>query len=102
MVAQISSIVAALLWVERNDEPEIDEDKTKPNNNSTTAGLIKIVFIFYQTHSLLTVYKSNRETQYLGDLKALVLTIINLNAITFKKWLSLTSPWNGKHHKGMD
>ena len=66
--------------VEGNDESEIDEDNTKPNNNSTASGLIKIVFFFYQTHSLLTVHKSNRETRYLGDLKAIVLSIFNLNA----------------------
>ena len=66
--------------LERNDEPGTDERHSIPKNNSTAAGLIKIVFFFYQIHSILTVYRSNREIQYLRDLKALVLSIFNLNA----------------------
>ena len=64
----------------RNNELETKEQNTEPNSTSAAAGLIKIVFFFYQIHSILTVYKSNREIQYLGDLKAFILSIFNLNA----------------------
>ena len=66
--------------LERNYETEINESKTEPNNNSTTGGLIKIIFFFYQAYSVLTLYKPNREIQYLSDLKAIVLSIFNLHA----------------------
>ena len=66
--------------VERNDEPDIHEGINQSRNNSTAAGLIKIVFFFYQTHSLLTLYKSNKEIQYFTDLKTVVLSIFTLHA----------------------
>ena len=66
--------------VERYDELEIDkEGNILKNNTSTAAGLIKIVFFFYQIHSVLTVHKSHREIQYLKALKSLALSIFNLN-----------------------
>ena len=66
--------------VESDDETKINESETGPNNNSATAGLIKIVFFFYQIHSTLTLYKSNREILYLRDFEAFVMSIFNLNA----------------------
>ena len=69
--------------VERDHNAEMIymiDSKTKPNNKSITAGLIKIVFFFYQIFSILTVYKTNRETQYVRDFKLSILSIFNLNA----------------------
>ena len=66
--------------VERNEEPENFEGIALPNKNSTAGGLIKIVFSFYQIHSIVTVYKSNRDVQYLTDVKELVLSAFNLNS----------------------
>ena len=49
------------------------------DNDSVAGGLIKIVFFFYQIHSILTVYKSNEEIHYLTKLKDAVVSVFNLN-----------------------
>ena len=66
--------------VERNEEPENYEGIATPNENSKAGGLIKIVFSFYQIHSIITVYKSSKEFQYFKDLRELALSIFNLNS----------------------
>ena len=66
--------------VERNEEPENYEGIATPNESSTAGGLIKIVFSFYQIHSIITVYKSSKEFQYIKDLRELASSIFNLNS----------------------
>ena len=65
---------------DRNDEANLSNMENESSNNSTAGGLIKIVFFFYQIHSILTVYNSIREIRYLDEIRALVLSIFNLNA----------------------
>ena len=66
--------------VERDEEPENYEGIATPNENSTAGGLIKIVFSFYQIHSIITVYKSSKGFQYIKDLRELASSIFNLNS----------------------
>ena len=78
--------------VEMNDELENNDGSNIPSNSSIAVGLIKIVFFFYQIHSILTVYKSNRERTFLRDVKSLLLSIFNLNAqMPFNREFSLPS-----------
>ena len=68
--------------VENTHESPDDQSNnrnTDSNNNSMAGGLIKIVFFFYQIHSVLMVYKSHREIQYLTEIKGLILSVFNLN-----------------------
>ena len=63
-----------------NAEDDLSKVQNQSSNYSTASGLIKIVFFYYQIHSILTVYKSDREIQFLRDLKVWLLSIFSLNA----------------------
>ena len=65
--------------VDQISNSHLDDCTPKSDNDSMAGGLIKIIFFFYQVHSLLTIYKSNKQTLYLTEIKGFVLSIFNLN-----------------------
>ena len=73
-----------LVGTDSNDEREGENDEhcemqKESSSDSRATGLIKIVFFFYQINSILTVYNSIREADYLNNLKFLILSVFNLN-----------------------
>ena len=64
------------------EENMLKESEPGSKNNSMAGGLIKIVFFFYQVHSILTVYKSNKEIQYLSHIQRFLRGIFNLDLQT--------------------
>ena len=65
--------------VDQTSNSNLDDCKSKSDNNSMAGGLIKIIFFFYQVHSMLTVYRLHTQIEYLTEIKGLVLSIFNLN-----------------------
>ena len=66
--------------VDASDQVDLIEAQNDTRNRSTAGGLIKIVFFFYQVHSILAVNMPNREFQYIKELKASTLSLFNLYA----------------------
>ena len=65
--------------VDQTSNSNLDDCTPKSDNNSMAGGLIKIIFFFYQVHSILTIYKSNEQIHYLTKIKGIVISVFNLN-----------------------
>ena len=65
--------------VDQTSNSHLDDCTPKSDNNSMAGGLIKIIFFFYQVHSILTIYKSNEQIHYLTKIKGIVISVFNLN-----------------------
>ena len=65
--------------VDESIEEQANDRKTDFDKNSMAGGLIKIVFFFYQIHSILTPYNSDRKIQYLTKINGFILSVFNLN-----------------------
>eukprot|EP00112_Aurelia_sp_Birch-Aquarium-sp1_P015566 Seg3464.1 transcript_id=Seg3464.1/GoldUCD/mRNA.D3Y31 product="hypothetical protein" protein_id=Seg3464.1/GoldUCD/D3Y31 len=73
--------------------PRIETQKNK-ENTSTTSGLIKILFFYYQMNALLIIYKSEYQLIILNQIKTVFnnLFTFNANSETFSK---LGCPFSG-------
>ena len=65
--------------VDESAKVQSNECKIDTHSNSIACGLIKIVFLFYQIHSLLMVYKSHRENKNIHNVKQVIHSVFNLD-----------------------
>ena len=64
---------------DESSDDQCSESRTSSGTKSMACGLIKITFFFYQIHSILTIYKSNREIRYLSNVKRAIRSVFNLD-----------------------